>query len=87
MSGIFGNLFEDPIAPNIMKTHLLTELSDEQQESVTGGKSVSDLTEEVLKKYDDAKELIAKLLSDDLPTDLTNALDELNKITSSSKLD
>lgn len=60
-----------------MKTDLLTDLSDEQQEVVTGGESFSDLAKEVSEEFDKAQELIAKLRSNTFPPELDTALDEV----------
>lgn len=61
-----------------MKTNLLTDLSDKQQEGVTGGELFSELAKEALEEFDKAQKLIAKLRSDTFPPELDNAIDEVH---------
>jgi 2-hydroxy-3-keto-5-methylthiopentenyl-1-phosphate phosphatase len=61
-----------------MKTKLLTELSEEQQEIITGGDSFSDLANEAAKECDNAKKLIADLIFNELPSEFATTFDDTN---------
>lgn len=62
-----------------MKADFLIELSDELQETIAGG-SLSNITDEALNDFNNAKQAIVKSVADKLSSEFTKVLDDIHKL-------